>query len=203
MQELRKLNDNTMIVPKMNIRGIPVVFTKQAGATLGNQCRFCKYANEAGLCPNYKTQDGLTELYCNLDYEAIWQVDPAVKQPIESLAKPLEASVGRKDDSGKPMYSLLPPDALNEVVKVLTAGALRYNEPIDQANWRLVDNPQFRYFNAAQRHQWANLRGEDIDIDKVNKDGSISKGTDCYHLACAIASLMFMLQLKMEGNTNE
>ena len=106
--------------------------------------------------------------------------------------------MGRKYDSGKPMYNLLPADALEEVVKVLTAGALKYNEPIDQENWRLVDNPQSRYFSAAQRHIWADKRGEQIDIDKVNPDGSISKGTNCYHLACAIASLMFMLQLKME-----
>ena len=108
--------------------------------------------------------------------------------------------MGRKYDSGKPMYNLLPAAALEEVVKVLTAGAIKYNEPIDQENWRLVANPQSRYFAAAQRHIWADKRGEEIDVDKTNPDGSISKGTNCYHLACAIASLMFMLELKMEQN---
>lgn len=100
---------------------------------------------------------------------------------------------GKKYDQGKPMYNLLPADALEEVVKVLTVGAIRYNEPIDQENWRLVDNPQTRYFAAAQRHLWADKRGEDIDAGTAEHPG-----TDCYHLACAISSLMFKLQLKIE-----
>ena len=98
------------------------------------------------------------------------------------------------------MYALLPVDALEEVVKVLTAGAVKYNEPMSEENWRKVDNPFFRYYGAAMRHMEADRKGEMIDIDKVNKDGSISKGTDCHHLACAIASLMFMLQLNLENN---
>jgi hypothetical protein len=100
---------------------------------------------------------------------------------------------GTKYDSGKPMYNLIPADALEEVVKVLTAGAKKYNEPINEENWRKVPDLQHRYFAAAQRHIWADKRGLDIDLD----DGD-SKGTNCYHLACAIASLMFMLQDKIE-----
>lgn len=113
-------------------------------------------------------------------------------KPVDKALNPVQ---GRKYDAGKPMYNLIPADALEEVAKVLTAGAIKYNEPIDQENWRLVDNPQSRYFAAAQRHIWADKRGEEIDIDKGE-----SKGTNCYHLACAIASLMFMLQLKLESN---
>lgn len=115
-----------------------------------------------------------------------------------SFQKPPEVPAGKKYDAGKPMYALMPVDAEEEVIKVLTAGALKYNEPISEENWRKVDNPMFRYYSAARRHMQADRRGELIDIDKVNPDGSISKGTDCYHLACAIASLMFMLQLKIE-----
>ena len=62
---------------------------------------------------------------------------------------------GRKYDKGKNLYNLIPPHALDEVVKVLTFGAVKYNEPIDQENWRLVSNPEQRYFAAAQRHLWA------------------------------------------------
>jgi hypothetical protein len=102
---------------------------------------------------------------------------------------------GRKDDAGKPMYNLLPADALEEVVKVLTAGAIKYNEPIDQENWRLVSNPQSRYFAAAQRHLWADQKGEHID--------SGEGGTNCYHLACAITSLLFKLQLRIEKDKQE
>ena len=100
---------------------------------------------------------------------------------------------GRKYDAGKPMYNLIPADALEEVAKVLTAGAIKYNEPIDQENWRLVDNPQPRYFSAAQRHLWADQRGEFIDAGTEE-----SPGTNCYHLACAITSLLFKLQLRIE-----
>lgn len=94
---------------------------------------------------------------------------------------------GRKYDSGKPMYNLLPAHALEEVVKVLTYGAMKYNEPIDQENWRLVENPQQRYFAACQRHLWAIRRGELND-----PESSIS------HYAHAITSLMFLLQLELE-----
>jgi len=116
------------------------------------------------------------------DTELVTDVQPTAVQPL-----------GKKYDQGKPMYNLLPADALEEVVKVLTVGAIRYNEPIDQENWRLVDNPQTRYFAAAQRHLWADKRGEDIDAGTEEHPG-----TDCYHLACAISSLMFKLQLKIE-----
>lgn len=104
--------------------------------------------------------------------------------------KTVNPGQGRKYDAGKPMYNLLPADALEEVVMVLTKGAIKYNEPIDQENWRLVENPKARYFAAAQRHLWADKRGEFKD----NGEG----GTDCYHLACAISSLLFKLQLRIE-----
>lgn len=94
---------------------------------------------------------------------------------------------GRKYDQGKPMYNLIPADALEEVVKVLTYGARKYNEPIDQENWRLVSSPHARYHAAAQRHQWTDWKGEEIDPE-----------SGCYHLAHAISSLMFRLQLKIE-----
>lgn len=131
---------------------------------------------------------------------------PAVDSTVNAIGyvgKPSEGSAGKKYDAGKPMYALMPEDAEEEVVKALTVGASRYNEPISEENWRKVDNPFFRYYSAARRHMKADRKGELIDVDKVNPDGSISKGTDCYHLACAVASLMFMLQLRMEAGSNE
>lgn len=127
---------------------------------------------------------------------------PAVDSTVNTIGyvgKPPEAPVGKKYDAGKPMYALVPANALEEVVAVLTAGAVKYNEPLSEENWRKVDSPFFRYYSAAMRHMEADRKGELIDVDKVNPDGSISKGTDCYHLACAVASLMFMLQLRMEA----
>lgn len=98
---------------------------------------------------------------------------------------------GRKYDKGKNLYNLIPPHALDEVVKVLTFGAVKYNEPIDQENWRLVSNPEQRYFAAAQRHLWAIRRGEPID-----PESGIS------HYAHAITSLLFLLQLELEKEQN-
>ena len=43
---------------------------------------------------------------------------------------------GIKYDGEKPMMHLLPPKAINEVAKVLTFGAQKY----DEENWRKLDN---------------------------------------------------------------
>lgn len=98
---------------------------------------------------------------------------------------------GRKYDSGKPMYNLLPADALEEVVKVLTYGAVKYNEPIHEENWRKVDHPEQRYFAAMQRHVWATRKGEMND-----PESGIS------HYAHAITSLLFLLQKQIEQNAS-
>jgi len=90
------------------------------------------------------------------------------------------------------MYNLLPAHALDEVVKVLTYGAVKYNEPIDQENWRLVQNPEQRYFAACQRHLWAIRRGELEDQE-----------SGILHYAHAITSLMFLLQLELEKEQAE
>jgi Domain of unknown function (DUF5664) len=167
------------------------------------QCSQCAFAKGGYECVEDK--DGY--LLCNTFENHVWkevkimnklditkQEDTAgallAAKPKTELAQP---KAGTKYDSGKPMYNLIPASALHEVVKVLTIGGLRYNEPINEENWRKVPDLQHRYFAAAQRHIWADKRGLDIDVD----DGD-SKGTNCYHLACAIASLMFMLQDKIE-----
>lgn len=89
---------------------------------------------------------------------------------------------GRKFDQEKPRYDLLPPYALEEVVKVLTFGATKYSDE----NWRKVPEGRRRYFAAAQRHQWQHKRGELVDKD-----------SNCYHLACAITNLMFILEKEL------
>lgn len=99
---------------------------------------------------------------------------------------------GKKYDGGKPRYDLVPPMALEEMVKVLTFGAEKYAPD----NWRLVDGWQWRYFAAAQRHLWAWQRGEKVDPE-----------TGLSHLAHASCCLYFMLELDMVGehdaNQNE
>lgn len=147
-----------------------------------NGCAFRHTPDNEG-CP----EDAKGRLLCNEDTSKVWKKVEIVKKPEQT--KQEEPAQGRKYDSGKPMYNLIPADALEEVVKVLTYGAIKYNEPIDQENWRLVDNPHPRYHAAAQRHQWADWKGEEVDPE-----------SNLYHIAHAISSLMFRLQLKIEQN---
>ena len=55
---------------------------------------------------------------------------------------------GQKFDSGKPDYSLLPWDAVEDVVRVLDFGAKKYARD----NWKLVEDHKNRYLAAAFRH---------------------------------------------------
>ena len=60
-------------------------------------------------------------------------------------------SEGRKFDGEKPRMYLLPPKAIQEVAKVLTFGAQKY----DEDNWKKLDNLQNRYTGASLRHIFA------------------------------------------------
>jgi hypothetical protein len=94
-------------------------------------------------------------------------------QPPESL------ELGRKFDGGKLEYGLLPPLALEEVVKVLTFGAQKY----DRDNWQVVPESKRRYFDALQRHVWAWKQGEKMDPE-----------SGIHHLAHAMCCLMFLYE---------
>lgn len=65
---------------------------------------------------------------------------------------------GLKHDSQKPRWELLPLDAVEEVVKVLTFGAKKYGED----NWKKV-RPRTRYSAALLRHMKARKCGERLD----------------------------------------
>ncbi len=91
---------------------------------------------------------------------------------------------GVKYDDGKLRWELLPIAPIEEVVKVLTYGAKKY----DDENWRKVSNQRSRYYAAALRHIVAWWKGEKIDPE-----------SGCSHLAHAICCLVFL----MEGANNE
>ena len=87
-----------------------------------------------------------------------------------------------KHDAGKLRYDLLPPDALEELVRVYTIGADKYGDH----NW--LKGMEFsRLFAAMQRHAWKFWKGEDTD----NKDGQ-------NHLAsvawCALTLLVYQIR---------
>ena len=90
-------------------------------------------------------------------------------------------TIGSKHDSGKPLMGAVPPNALLAVARVLTFGAEKYGRD----NWRQVENAETRYLDAALRHINAYQRGEAADPESGES-----------HLAHAVCSLMFMLELK-------
>ena len=96
----------------------------------------------------------------------------------ESVTKP-----GVKHDQEKERYDLVPVLALEEVAKVLTAGAMKY----DDENWRKVPNATRRYFSAAQRH-----------LAWVRKGQTHDQETKLHHYAHAITNLMFLLEKELE-----
>lgn len=92
---------------------------------------------------------------------------------------------GKKFDSGKPEFSLIPPLALEEVAKVLTFGAEKYG----RENWRDVPEAKRRYLDAALRH---------LNAYRATA-GAPDPESQHSHLAHAIASLSFILELELEG----
>ena len=95
------------------------------------------------------------------------------------VARKKSKNGGIKFDEDKPDYSLIPPNALDDVAKVLTIGAKKY----DRHNWKKLDNINNRYFAAASRHMWAWLRGETHDPE-----------TGLHHMAHALCCLFFILE---------
>lgn len=92
---------------------------------------------------------------------------------------------GKKYDSEKLRYDLLPWSALDEVIRVLGHGARKYGDE----NWRRVERLEDRYPAAALRHLSAYLQGQEHDQESGYN-----------HLAHAICSLMFVLQVDKEAD---
>ena len=99
---------------------------------------------------------------------------------------------GRKDDSAKIRYSLLPVGTVNQVVQVLEYGA---STKYEINNWQKVPSARTRYYDAAMRHIDAWWNGELLDLDKGDQ-----KGSHLPHLAHAICCLMFLMWFDSEAN---
>jgi hypothetical protein len=85
---------------------------------------------------------------------------------------------GRKDDSGKIRYSLIPQSTVEDVVRVLEHGAIKYAPD----NWKKVPDYRQRYYDATMRHLQAWWNGESLDRE-----------SNLHHLAHAICNAMFLL----------
>ena len=103
--------------------------------------------------------------------------DMAESMPFELLDGD-EEPVGRKDDSAKPRFDLIPPRAQESMARVLTSGAARYGDN----NWKQVQPLEQRYLAAAMRHLNALARGEVTDPDTGEHHGA--------HVMCCAAFLV-------------
>lgn len=95
-----------------------------------------------------------------------------------------EYDVGKKHDTGKRRYSLVPHKAMTQFVDVLTFGAVKYGDH----NWKHVPMLQNRYYDALQRHVAAYRDGESYDEE-----------SGLHHLAHAMCCLAFMMQADIDG----
>ena len=87
-----------------------------------------------------------------------------------------EQNEGVKYDYGKLRYDLIAAHSLNELAKVYTMGAEKYEDN----NWR-KGLKWGRIFGATMRHLWAFWRGEDIDPE-----------SELPHLHHALCNLAFL-----------
>jgi hypothetical protein len=91
-------------------------------------------------------------------------------------------SEAQKHDSGKPSWSLLPVDAMLEVVAVYDLGERKYS----RGNWtRGMD--YHRVFDAMMRHAWAWWSGEERDPE----DGQHHLGSVAW---CALTLIAYQLR---------
>ena len=84
---------------------------------------------------------------------------------------------GMKFDSGKLLYSLIPPETSKALAEVLSFGAQKY--AID--GWKSVPDAERRYMDALFRHIESYRMGEAIDSE-----------SGLPHLAHALANLSFL-----------
>lgn len=103
------------------------------------------------------------------------------EDPIDGTEKDLKAieEIGKKFDTGKARWDLLPWKPIEQIVKVLTHGSEKYGS----YNWTKVTPFRERYFAALIRHLVAWREGEKIDPD--------SHLSHLAHAACNIVFLMW------------
>lgn len=124
----------------------------------------------------YKVNKEMTDIRWECEKCGHWHNKGELKCSCCSKYEPVEQ--GRKHDSNKPRYSLLPIGTVNQVVQVLEYGAVKYE--ID--NWQRVPSARTRYYDAAMRH-----------IDDWWNGSEVDEESSLPHLAHAICCLLFLL----------
>ena len=95
---------------------------------------------------------------------------------------------GQKFDNSKLRYDLLDPCFEEEIVKVLTHGAIKYNDN----NWKYVKPLKERYYAALRRHLAAWRMGEKLD-----------PGSKLRHLAHAGCNIFFLMWQEIEDEKSK
>lgn len=90
--------------------------------------------------------------------------------------------LGRKDDTDKKDWSLLPLDSINSIIDVLMHGAKKYSPD----NWKAVNDAKRRYYNATMRHLTEWYSGDIYD-----KESGYS------HLSHAGCCILFLISLEL------
>lgn len=110
------------------------------------------------------------------DDPEVFQLAYEIDLDFESLTDKMR-EVGRKFDGGKLDWTLLPVEAIEDVVKVLEFGAQKYG----RSNWTKVEDGHRRYLAAAYRHLVAIQKGEQFDPE-----------SGLPHAAHAVCCLLFL-----------
>lgn len=97
---------------------------------------------------------------------------------INQKKKHTQVSKGKKFDTGKLRWDLVPFKAMSYIVAVITFGAMKY----DANNWQLLADAEGRYFAACIRHLSAYKEGEWLDPE-----------SKLPHLAHAGCNILFLL----------
>lgn len=95
-------------------------------------------------------------------------------------------------DAGKTDWSLVPWDSVEEIVKVLEFGKVKY------AAWNWSSNGGFKYmrvFNSTMRHLLAWARGEDKDPE--------SGLSHLSHAACNLLFILYFIKHKDKYSSND
>lgn len=98
-------------------------------------------------------------------------------------SKDAKLKSGLKFDTAKARFDLVDPRFEEEVAKILTYGAAKY----DDNNWQLLENGTDRYYAALRRHLNAWWKGEKMDPESGSR-----------HLSHCATCLMFLMWLEMK-----
>ena len=154
-------------------------------------CKIIKYDIKCpvlykDIVKNY-VENNTIDMINNKVYPAIGEaLDKIWSKTEEKLSRALnnqKQESGVKYDSDKLDWSLLPIDAIEEVIKVLMFGAKKYSAN----NWKHVDDFNRRYYNASLRHLTQRQQGEILDSD-----------SNLSHLAHAACNVLFLLSKELE-----